>query len=281
MSASIVKNCLVVNIQLGVWLGHKLDRVTTSKVTDDAGAASDAGRFNKHLIPKECLKEIQTTAGATRAHFYQNTLPWKDNGDRLLTRNIATDFIQAHGGHVEKFHAAVQDFLENKYALAMEQAEFRMGELFNAEDYPDPVKLKRKFYINLDIDGVAETKDVRLQDNEEILQARVTKAMAGLWERLANPLKHFQETMSSEDKIFRDATMGNLREIVDLIPALNFTEDPKLEHIRSEIEAELTQYEPEELRKDKMVRKAVAGKAAEIMEEMSGFMAAFASLDDD
>lgn len=281
MSNAIVKNCLVVNIQVGVWLGHKLDKTTTARITDDAGASSDAGRFNKHLIPKECLREIMTISSACRAHFYGNTLPWKDNGDRLLTRNLAMQFIESHSGHVSKFQEAVDDFLTNKYNLAMAQAQFRMGELFNSNDYPEPSKLKRKFYINLDIDGVAETKDIRLHDSEELLQARVTKAMEGLWERLAAPLKHFSETMGSEDKIFRDATVGNLREIVDLIPALNFTEDPKLEHIRQEIEERLMGYEPEELRKDKLARKAVASEANEIMETMAGFMKAFGHTSED
>jgi hypothetical protein len=110
----------------------------------------------------------------------------------------------------------------------------------------------------------------------------VTKAMQDLWKRLSVPLAHFTETMSTEDKIFRDATVGNLRAIVDLLPSLNFTGDPQLEHMRKEIEAELTAYDPKELRDDPLVRKAVAGKAKEIMDEMAGFMAAFGNgLEDD
>lgn len=272
---SLVNTCLVVNIQVGIWQGYKLDKVTTHKVTTEASAASDAARVNKHLIPKEALKDIMITSSAARAHFYDATLPWKDNGDRLLPRAISLQFIQAHSEHARKFNEAVADFLDGtKYATAMEQAEFRMGDLFNASDYPTPKELRRKFYINLDIDGISPAKDIRLQDNEEILQGRVTKAMEGLWTKLAVPLKHFGETMSNEDAIFRNATVNNLKAIVELIPDLNFTNDQRLEFLRTEITEQLLAYEPDELRKDKEARSVVSDRAQDIIEQMKGWMTA-------
>ena len=66
-----------------------------------------------------------------------------------------------------------------------------------------------------------------------------------------------------------------------MIPALNFTDDPALEKIRQEIEKQITRYEPDDLRKDKTVRAAVAEEAKSIMDSMAGFMNAFGQGSDD
>jgi hypothetical protein len=278
---TIMKECMVVNLQVGVWLGYRLDKTTTRRVTEEADAAPDAARVNKHLVPKEALSDIVSCAGSIHRHFYDRTLPWKDNGDRLLTRRISLDFIQEHEELATKFNSAVREFITRKYLIAKEQAEFRMGDMFNINDYPTPAELRHKFYVSMDIDGVAVAKDIRLDDSTEVLQARVTKAIGGLWGKIATPLAKFAETMSDENAMFRNTTVSNLREIVDMIPALNFTDDPALEKIRQEIEKQITRYEPDDLRKDKTVRAAVAEEAKSIMDSMAGFMNAFGQGSDD
>ena len=119
---TIMKECMVVNLQVGVWLGYRLDKTTTRRVTEEADAAPDAARVNKHLVPKEALSDIVSCAGSIHRHFYDRTLPWKDNGDRLLTRRISLDFIQEHEELATKFNSAVREFITRKYLIAKEQA---------------------------------------------------------------------------------------------------------------------------------------------------------------
>lgn len=282
---SIINDCMIVNLQVGSWLGYRLDKSASAKVTADANAEQDAARVNKHLIPKETLKPIVTAAGAIRTHFYDRTLPWKDNGDRLLTRKMFTKFMDEHSKLVADFDAAVDYFLNNTYLKARDQAEFRMGSLFNPNDYPSSIHLRGKFYVNLDIDAVTTKNDFRVQLNqqeledvknamEEALQQRVKRAMFDVWNRLAETLKHFATKMDG-DEIFRDTTVSNLEEIVDILPELNVFNDPDLEKIRLQIVSNVIGYEPKELRKNPAVRKQVAGEAAKIMDTMSGFMNAF------
>jgi hypothetical protein len=220
-----------------------------------------------------------------RAHFYDKTLPWKDNGDRLLTRLMFTDFIQEHERLVGEFKDAVEDFVTTGYPQAREKAEFRMGELFNANDYPAPDSLRRRFYINMDIDAVTEAGDFRVQmDADELdtvrksmehaMSERLGRAMRDVWERLAEVVGHFANKMGSDD-IFRDATVRNVEELVDLLPGLNVLDDPDLKQIGDEIKAKLHGYDPKTLRKDKAARSQAALDAKEIMDRMSGFMSAF------
>jgi len=282
---SIATKAMVLNLQIGIWQGYRLDKEASRKVVEDANADGDAARVNKHLVPKESLKKIVTTSNAVRAHFYDKTLPWKDNGDRLLTRLMYAGFIEEHERLVGEFKDAVDEFVTKLYPEAREKAAFRMGELFKSDDYPPAESLRRRFYINLDIDAVTEAGDFRVQMDQEQLDSvrtsmeqalkdRLGRAMRDVWERLGEVVGHFAKKMGSDD-IFRDATVRNLEELVELLPGLNVLDDPDLKAIGDDIKARLSGYDPKDLRKDKAVRSQAAQDAKEIMDRMAGFMSAF------
>lgn len=282
---SITDRCMVVNLQIGVWSGYKLDRDKSKEVTEASNAQADAARVNKLLVSKEVLRPIQTIASSARMHFHTSTLPWKDNGDRLLTRAGYMQFMQKHGELTEKFKSAASQFINADYCAARDQAAFRMGDLFKEPDYPDPEHLQQKFYINLDIDAVTEAGDFRValdqdqlkairQDISQTMQVRLSNAMQDVWTRLANTLSHFTKKMDSDEK-FQYTTVKNLEELAELLPALNILDDPDLDRIIRDVAQSLVGYKPDVLRKDKTIRAEVAGEAKRIMETMAPFMKAF------
>lgn len=281
---SITTKAMVLNLQIGIWQGYRLDKEASRKVTSDANADNDAARVNKHLVPKEALKPVVSAAGAVRTHFYTKTLPWKDNGDRLLTRIMFLDFIQEHEKLVGEFNDSVDTFLTESYPAAREQAEFRMGDLFKGDDYPSAASLRQRFYVNMDIDAVTESGDFRVEMDaeqldtvrssmEEAMRGRISRAMQDVWTRLSEVVGHFAKKMGTDD-IFRDTTVRNIEELVDMLPGLNVLDDPDLARMGEEIKAKLAGLDPKELRKDKDVRSQAAKDAADIMERMGGFMAA-------
>lgn len=282
---SIADNTMIVNMQISMWSGYKLDKGMTHKVTSEAHAAADAARVNKHLVPKESLKEIISAAGALRSHFYAHTLPWGDNGDRLLPRLSYMEFVQNHAQLCADFDSAVDAFINQKYLAARDQAEFRMGQMFRPDDYPEAEQLRRRFSVNLDVHGVPTGRDFRVDMDQLTVDAlrqqieakndeRVGAAMRDVWERLATVINHFADRMGS-DSVFRDSTVHNLEELVDMLPALNVTGDPQLEQIRQDISDTLVGYTPKDLRKDTAVRTAAAQESRRIADQMAAFMGAF------
>lgn len=285
---SLANKSMIVNLQIGVWQGYRLDKEASSKVTRDANAEHDAARVNKHLVPKEALKDVVSASTAIRTHFYAKTLPWKDNGDRLLTRVMFDDFIQEHGLLVNQFEAAIDAFLSTTYPAARDAAEFRMGKLFKAEDYPSSAQLRHRFYVNLDIDAVTEAGDFRVTLDDEharevrvqmerAMQGRIGRAMQDVWARLSEVVGHFASKMGS-DAIFRDTTVSNIEELINLLPGLNVLDDPTLAAMGEEIRAKLSGYDPKDLRKDKAARSQAARDAEAIMAKMAGFMNAITPL---
>lgn len=285
---SITENAMVLNLQIGLWTGHRLDKEATRKVVDDANAEDDAARVNKHLIPKTALKDIVTAAGAVRTHFHEKTLPWKDNGDRLLTRTLYMDFMGEHSKLVDDFKVAVDRFLRAGYPAAVEQAGFRMGALFNADDYPTTAALRHKFYVNLDIDAVTTAGDFRVEmdqqhmdtirrDMEEALERRLNIAMRSVWERIAKAVGRFHERTSIKGGRFHSTVVESLSELIDLLPGLNVLDDPNIKMIGDQIRRDLAGYDPDDIRKDEGVRFEAAEASKAIMDKMEGYMRAFST----
>ena len=282
---TLATETMTVNIHVGMWTGHRLDKEASREVTDRNGADSDAARVNKHLIPKEALKPVVSAAGAMRTHLYKKTLPWKDNGDRLLVRKLFEEFMLEQSRLADQFYAAVSKFLDTEYPSLRDQAEFRMGSLFNPDDYPSVDKLRHKFYIHLDVDAVTEAGDFRVQIDEDALTAlrgeittaterRITMAMRDVWERLAESMRSFTKLVSG-DAQFRTATLDNLLEIVGMLPALNIANDPDLAQLGEDIQAALRGVEAADLRKDRAVRNTLSVEVTQIMNNMEGLMRAF------
>lgn len=282
---SIVNECIVLNLQVGIWTGQRLDKDASRKVTEDAGADSDAARVNKHLISKDAMKPILTAANAVRSHFYNKTLPWKDNGDRVISRKVFLKFVEEHERLAHAMRHAVDVFCATTYQSELEKAGFRMGDLFNPDDYPSAAELQRRFYVNLDIDPISTVNDFRVEMSaaqadalrakmEAAMSQRISKAMSSVWERLAEVLGNFTERTKSGMGI-RVELVQNLREIVEILPELNITDDPELEAIRQRINDRLTGYDAAELRTDDAARAAAHRDAKKIMDQMKGFMTAF------
>lgn len=284
---ALTELAMVCNLSLGIWQGYRLDKAASADVTDRAGASKDAARVNKHLIPKEALAPVVTASGAVRTHFYTNTLPWRDNGDRILTRKLYLKFIEEHEKLVGEFRDAVETFLVRDYPGAIEQAQFRMGELFDRADYPAVGELRHRFYVTLDIDAVTTSNDFRVQIDtahvdkikasmEAAAESRLQAATADVWRRIGEAIGYFHQRMSDPKAVFRDSTVKNVEELLDLIPGLNVLDDPAIEEVRALIAKNLGGADVKALRSDSDYRAAMAGDAQEVLDKMSGFMNAFA-----
>lgn len=282
----LAEKAMTMNLSIGIWQGYRLDKEASRQVTEANGAHQDAARVNKHLVPKEALASIVSASSAVRSHFYENTLPWRDNGDRLMTRKLYIPFIEQHERLVSAFNEEVAGFLGSRYPSAVEQAGFRMGELFKREDYPAISDLRRRFYINLDIDALTTANDFRVEIDEAHVakvrasmeaaaEARIHTAMGDVWKRMAETIGYFVERMEKPDKVFRDSTVHNITDLMELIPGLNVLDDPQIEAIRQQVTAKLTGLDPKEIRKDPAHRQELAGEAKDILDKMSGFMRSF------
>ena len=291
---SITTECMLVSLHRGAWEARKLDKEEGKKVANDSGAAVDAVSVNKLIIPKEALAKVQAASNAIYSHYMHHTLPWKDNGDRLLSRKIYMKFIEEHEELVSALKTEAYNFAHNVYPQYRAQAQFRMAGLFKASDYPDPHTVASKFYARLEIDAVTEASDFRVKMDseqaeriqeriEENMNARVGAVMEKVWTQLSDALEHYAERMKTDGRLY-DSVKENLIGLCDILPGLNILNDPKLAAMGKTIKERLEGFEIKPMRDPKlgkMLKAQAAAEADEIVEQMRGFMAAFGATQDE
>lgn len=273
---------LLVQLNISQWTARKYDKKATKQVADDNRVDMNVGRYNKSLLPmNDQLDLVHRKANAIRAEFYANTLPWGIEGTQLLpTANyleFMTDFRKKKG----EWQWLVNIFNMN-FESYVKDAKRALGPMFDPNDYPHPSAIESKFKMDLAVFPVPST-DFRVklsgdelsriqQDVERRVQEASASAMKDVWQRLYDKVKHIEERLANPSAVFRDTMLENARELCELLPRLNFADDPQLEQMRQEVERKLVSYHPDALRNDPDLRKDTAAKAKEIMDRMAVFM---------
>ncbi len=282
-AAPIHSRAMLVSLRLSTWTARKYDKRVTAEVNASHGASSDAGRFNKMLIPGDALsyKAIMQLAGSIRTQHYANTLAWSDEGWRLLPTANFTEYSSFVRKAQSEFNTLLEDFL-TEYPALRESARVRLNGMYREEDYPTTSQIRHKFSVCLDYSPLPAKGDFRVdlpadevQRIESECQAKVTDAthdaMQDCWRRLYDCVQHIHERMITPDAIFRDSLIHNARELCDMLTRLNVTGDANLEAMRAEIEDSLVSNDPDTLRENDSLRNDTATLAEDIMSRMAGY----------
>lgn len=262
---SIKEKVMLVNLSISQWSARKFDAAATKEV-DDNHNAKDAGRYNKLLINDDSLKAITKVAGKARTFHYYNTLPWSDNGDRILPVTNYFQYIGEMGKIKDEFNTVVSEFL-NSYSNLVQDAYLRLGTLFNATDYPKPSEIIDKYSISWSFMPVSDADDMRvaLSDSEvdvikkaitDEVQFRVATAVDDIYSRIKEAVSHMAVTLADPDKIFRDSVVTNICNLIEILPRLNFNSDPKLTDLVKAIKPLCC--DPDRLRSEPLFRKQMA-----------------------
>lgn len=277
----ITEKAMLARLHIKQWGARKYDKRVTHKV-EATYNAQNSGRFTKRLVAEEAIKEVAQTARAARGFHYDNTLPWGDDGSRIL---LSKNYLLYTGKMREfksEFEEAVGEFMAN-YGAMVEDAQERLKGMFNPEDYPEESRIKDKYSFKVHIDPLPSQEDFRVTlQSEEVdrIKARIQQrnqiafqeAMADVWNRLYQNVKHMADRLKDADAKFKNTLVNNLCDLCALLPRLNLNDSKELEAMRREVEEKLCKFEPQQLRRDKKIRCQVATDASDILEVMKGYM---------
>lgn len=275
MPKALQDSAMLAALSITQWSARKHDKTVTAEV-DKAHDAKDAGRYNKLLVDKSSLESCNQIAGAARAHLYKITLPWGENGERLLPAALFFEFSEAMKDFKTEFQSRVKTFIA-QYPALREAARTRLGTLYDPADYPLERAVTDKFSFSIDISPVASGDDFRVQLNQEYvdsikaditqrMEARQTEAVKECWSRVRKVVTSMQERLNDPTAVFKDSLIGNARSLIDILPALNLTNDQELTDIASELQSILMP--PDRLRSDKTLRADTAKKADAILAKL-------------
>ena len=284
MTTSVRNNVLLYRLSLSVWTARKLDKSESAKVTQAANAKDGTARVHKDLLP-DCpeLEAIRKWSTQLRTFVYLATLPWDDAGWRAGNVAKHMDFMSDVGDRIREGDALVDQFIA-VYQQAIAQAQFELADMFNAADYDTAEQVRRKFSFSIDVMPITNTDDFRVVEGlsqgeadrlvasaQAGVEERVKAAMEDANQRLYDVVAKMASTLSAfgagEIKKFNDTLVSNISDLVQVMPALNLTNDPKLAELATKAK-ELALYSAVDLRKDPAVREAAMTEARALAELM-------------
>lgn len=280
---NLSKKAMLARLQVKKWSGSKYDRKVSAEVAANHNATAGAGRYRKNLLGKEKnpLKEVSAACDEARAVHYANTLPWGQDGSRILPKENYFTYVDEMRKLRGKFDKAVRGFLA-VYPRLRDQAQSCLGTMWDAREYPTVAQLELKFSFDIAFLPFPDEKDFRVdlgEDEVEEIRASIAKSNSGAVElamrdaytRLHEGVSRMAERLGTPDGIFRDTLVSNLVELCDVLPKLNVTDDPRLTQMCNEVRAKLTAHSPETLRENKDAREKTAMDAAGILKMMGNF----------
>lgn len=276
----IANTSMLVNINLSVWTGRKLDKQVSAEVDVAKSTKTRAGNYHKNLFAGvDELAAVGRVSGKIRNWFHEQTLPWSDGGDRLLTMGNFKDFRDQLKVFETEFADAVTVFCD-KYSTLISAQAFTMGALFDRAEYPDVDDIANKFALRYTFSPVPEVGDWRVDANtedkkeleEHYRQAyndRLGATTRDLWDRLHGVLTHMADrladTTEGKGKIFRDSLLEGPVKLCELLTKLNVTNDPKLEAARKSLESAIYNIDIKDLRESQGARLEVKTQVDEIL----------------
>ncbi|HEV2133214.1 MAG TPA: hypothetical protein VGR47_03025 [Terracidiphilus sp.] len=279
----ITEKAMLAAVHISVWTAVKHDRKVSREVADQHGAHQGAGRYNKQLLHgAEKLEELRTIAGQIRQYFYKVTLPWSDEGFRLLPANFYFELMARIREFEASFDAGVESFLR-VYPQYIEQVRPELNGLFREEDYPSQEKLRAKFGVKLEVLPIPSGADFRVEMSAEE-QARVAREidasvrqslMRGtedLWRRLREVVAHMADRLNEPESRFHGSLVTNVLDLVEILPRLNVHGDADLNRFAEQVKERLCSYSAQELKKHDLLRVTTAADAANIVAEMDGVL---------
>ena len=182
----------------------------------------------------------------------------------------------------KEYDVAVNEFVKS-YPKHIEDARKALNGMFNEKDYPTQQSIETRFGIRINFSPLPSGSDFRVnlekdelssmkEDVDQRVQDAIKDAIKDLWQRLAQPIKHMVEKLKQPDAVFRNTLIDNLKEIIEVIPALNVIEDPNLSKIVKECKEQLLKHTAEDLRDVKEIRNDVRANAEKLLKKMEGYI---------
>lgn len=310
MTVDITTAAMLGSLNMSVWEARKQDKATKDEIIAAKGARSKkAATVQKHLF-SECpaLEAIKSLRGEVRQWINRVTLPWDDNGRRLITTAQYLDVTDQARKYEQRFNQLVQVFLST-YSTEISKQAFEMGALFDRSEYPPVEEVAAKFRFSFVVEPLPSSGDFRVDIGQEtqrqmraqydkMVAERVSGAIADAWQRIKTQVEWVQERMAAlleydpdaveENKTLDDA--GNVvsveikkrrrpklydsmleqgLELTSLLRDLNVTNDPRLEEARRALETALSRVDIDSLRESPELQRSTKTAMQDIIDKFA------------
>ena len=280
-------------LSIGGWSARRLDKEESAKINKDKNAKADVGRLNKLLIDADAINAVTKIAGRARVAHYELTMPWLDDGARILPNAMFMKYAKAVREFEAEYATAADQFAKDYPQLVCKAKSDRMGGLFKDADYPHPSLIRSKFTFKKSIYPCPDAADFRVDLSKEIMDDLKADVEARMNDALENamkePVRRISDVVGSMVKRLKEflpeneeyhasrlhkSIITNVTDLIAVLPDFNLTGDKALTKLISRMERELTQTTTDVLKTDEHVRKETIRSAEEILAAANKMMMA-------
>jgi len=281
---TIASSAVLIDLSISTWTGRKMDKRASETITSQNNASKGVANVTKKLLG-DCdeLTAVQKFAANARNTHYAMTTPWSDLGMRATTTAMYVNKYENEMSALRtEFHRLVDVFLD-AYDWEIQNAQLKLGNLFNPDEYPTREALADKFRFRYTampmptagdwrIDANNETASVLKEQYEKYFNEQLTKAMADIWKRAHDALAKMSERLDYSDdqtkKVFRDSLVGNVQDIIDMMGQCNIANDPTMASAQRKLDMALRGVTPEALRDDPYLRAETKKQVDEVIRNL-------------
>lgn len=275
---SINNVAILVRPTMSAWSGQVLDKVAGHELDVAKSTKAQAYKVQKILLPGSTgveLKMLWAVMNDARSYIYNHTLRWINRGEMLLPLSMYVSFSEELAEREERVRKAFDLFLNN-YPLRQKEAAQLLANGYNPDDYPDIDTLRHNFKFAAPFLPIPDNNRLaqmigedKAAETEKLIQEGVQSAMKDAYERVYEVVLHAKNKLSDPKAIFRDSLVENIRELANVLPAFNITNDPLLADLANELQV-IGKTSPEHLRDSPYTRSDVAQRANAMLQKMAG-----------
>jgi len=281
-SVSLQDTIMLIRVTIHKWGAKRYDKTVTNQIAVHHDVKADAGKFYKVLIKAPEFKAYDSATSALSNKHQSLTSPWGDDGQRALNNQVFPDWRENFNHLMGDVEQAKRDILAN-YEQRKAEAKIYLKDMFNEADYPSLDELARKFGVTYEIWPASDSTDWRFdfgkESNSELVDLvanQMTSRFKGIakdaWERIEVVLKHYVDRLEDPTTTFNSSMVEKGQDLIDILPYLNFMDDPELTKISDQMRAKMYMYTPDTLRYDLNIRSAVVDEAKDMLDKLPGLM---------
>jgi hypothetical protein len=297
ITSAVRETCVLAKITTSSLGLSRTDKAASKRASADNHAVDGAARVvvSRLAGADEVHKEITAAQRDAAAALKRLSMPYDEDGWRILPNAKFETFLQELGRHKATFDAAMAKLNAEADAIigkAMaNKGDFDI-EVPTRDELVGAYSLTNAFQPVPDgstFKGLPPAVAEKLaRAVEKRVAAAVEAAHVDTLKRLLSPLEYFVERMQSYDQreqelaagkevgrhgVFRDTALTNVQEIVNMLEAFNITSDERLAQIKAMLDPftrpTLT---ADRLRSDDKVRQALTGRAAKAVSNLNEWL---------
>ena len=286
-AADLRQRAMLVKLSATMPRSRMPDLAATEELHESKGAERSAGSYSKRLYDKQSLERLSTAATALRKAIDRWSSPWAADGIRIMAAASYEPMLTEITSLKRDWeNAKISVIAEHDHIVARQTD--RLSELFNVNDYPTKEQLASQLWCDVEFYPMPVAGDWRLDMTPDVLESlvestkRATERMMKdsvqrAFNRLYPVVNRLAERLASYEPGNDDtratplyeSLIGNARDLCDILPGLNFTDDPELaaacERLATAVPADVT---IKDLRGDAGLRRQIAADAAKLRSDL-------------